>query len=416
MPSQIIKNTYISRLQRFTDSVTLNGPDRVPVIPINVHFFDTIQASLSHEDAMYKMNERYKIWKDFVLQYGFDMAPVMGTFPAQMLDILGAMTFKWPGGELSNDQPFQYVEQEFMMQDEYDLLLANPTDYTSRVLLPRKAKTLKPLIKMPPIHWMGFDPTMLAAYMADAEISAMLKALIQLGDVYQNWMAIDSHYSQEIEESGFPLTYGIAYGHTAFDLLADYYRGLKGIMLDMYREPDKLLAAIDLFTDMMITSLISDSKKFPGSPRIPIWLHRGQKSFMSQEQYEKFYWPSLRKLLLALVEEEITPIPFLQGDNTVRLPYFTDLPKGKVPLHFDKVDRKIARKTIGNNQCFWGNIPASLLVTGAPQQVKEDVRELIDIFGETGGLIINSSSAIPDEAKPQNVLAMLEAVQEFGKK
>jgi hypothetical protein len=29
-------------------------------------------------------------------------------------------------------------------------------------------------------------------------------------------------------------------------------------------------------------------------------------------------------------------------------------------------------------------------------------------------LIIDSASAIPDEAKPENVLAMIEAVHEFG--
>lgn len=407
---------YYARHQRFIDSVALSGPDRVPVIPIAVHFFDTIQASLSHQDAMYRLEERYRVWKDFVLQYGFDMAPVMGTFPAQMLDILGATNFKWPGGELASNLPFQYVEREFMLQEEYDLLLANPADFTSRVLWPRKARTLAPIGKMPPIQWLGFDPTMLAAYMADAEMVTMLKALIQLGEVYHDWMVLDAQYSREVEEAGFPLTYGIAYGHTAFDLLADYYRGMKGIMLDMYRAPDKLLAAIDLFSDMLIKYLIEGSKLVPGNPRIPIWLHRGQRSFMSQQQYEKFYWPSLRKLLIALVDAGLTPIPFLQGDNTVRLPYFAELPKGKVPLHFDIVDRKIARKIIGTTQCFWGNVSASLLVTGTPQEVKDEVRDLIDIFADTGGLIIDSSSAIPDEAKPENVMAMLESAQEYGKK
>jgi uroporphyrinogen-III decarboxylase len=404
----------MSRQQRFVDAVTLQGPDRVPVIPINVHFFDALQAGLSHEAAMYRLQERYRVWKDFVLEYGFDMAPVMGTFPAQLLDILGATYFKWPGGQLSSHQPFQYVEQEYMLQEEYPRLLADPADFTRRVIWPRKAKALVPLAKMPPAHWMGFDPAMLAAYMADHEMVAALQAMIRMGEIYHDWMILDRQYASEIEEAGFPLTYGVGYGHTAFDLLADYYRGLKGIMLDMYRVPDKLLAAIEVFTDMLIASLISDAKRVPGNPRIPIWLHRGQRSFMSQEQYEKFYWPSLRKLLIALVDAGLTPIPFLQGDNTVRLPYFTELPKGKVPLHFDVVDREAARKVIGDYQCFWGNVPASLLVAGTPSQVKEDVKNLINLFGDTGGLIIDSSSAIPDEAKPGNLVAMLEAVHEFG--
>jgi hypothetical protein len=42
-------------------------------------------------------------------------------------------------------------------------------------------------------------------------------------------------------------------------------------------------------------------------------------------------------------------------------------------------------------------VPASLLCTGTPQQVKDDVKKLIDIVGDNGGLIIYSSVGIPDE-------------------
>lgn len=135
---------------------------------------------------------------------------------------------------------------------------------------------------------------------------------------------------------------------------------------------------------------------------------------MSPEQYEIFYWPGLRRLTFALVDAGLTPILFFQGDYSSRLPYLAELPQGKVPLHFDRIDRQKALETIGGKQCFWGNIPASLLVTGKPEQVREDVRQLIDLFGDTGGLIIDCASGIPDEARPENVAAMIEATLEMG--
>ena len=46
-------------------------------------------------------------------------------------------------------------------------------------------------------------------------------------------------------------------------------------------------------------------------------------------------------------------------------------------------------------------------------QVKEDVKELIDMFGPKGGLIVDGTVGIPDEAKPENVQAMVEAVREY---
>ena len=63
---------------------------------------------------------------------------------------------------------------------------------------------------------------------------------------------------------------------------------------------------------------------------------------------------------------------------------------------------------------FWGNVPAGLMVVGTPEQVRDDVKELIDIFGDNGGLIIDVSTGIPDEAKPENVAAMVETAFEYG--
>ncbi|MCJ7733226.1 MAG: hypothetical protein MUP11_01645 [Anaerolineales bacterium] len=406
------KGLYSLRTKRFEDAVSLKGPDRVPVIPIGVQFFDTIQAGLSNKQAMYETERRYQIWQSFVSEYQFDMAPAIGCFPAGLLESIGAKHYLWPGGGLSDQLPFQYVEKEYMLQEEYDQLLADPADFTCRVIWPRKSKLLEPAGKLPPLHWFGLDPLLLGAYLTDPEMLVALEGLIQMGRKYQEWVEIDTRYSGEIEGAGYPITYKSAYGHTAFDILADYYRGLRGIMLDMYRVPEKLLAAIDLFTDMEIDWTIADAEYY-GNPRVPLWLHRGQDSFMSPEQYERFYWPSLQKLILALVEAGLTPIAYFQGDNTSRLPFMAELPAGKVPLHFDIIDRKKAREIIGGKQCFWGNVPSSILVTGTPQQVKEDVRELIDLFAETGGLIIDSSSGIPDEAKPENLSAMVDTILEL---
>ena len=46
------------------------------------------------------------------------------------------------------------------------------------------------------------------------------------------------------------------------------------------------------------------------------------------------------------------------------------------------------------------------MCTATPQEVKDDVKELIDLFGDTGALIIDSTQGIPDEARPENVLAL----------
>jgi hypothetical protein len=54
-----------------------------------------------------------------------------------------------------------------------------------------------------------------------------------------------------------------------------------------------------------------------------------------------------------------------------------------------------------------------LLCTGSAQQFKDDVKSLIDV-GDTGSLIIDGNQGIPGEAKPENVIAMWVAVNEYG--
>ena len=152
-----------------------------------------------------------------------------------------------------------------------------------------------------------------------------------------------------------------------------------------------------------------------GNPRVFIPLHRGSGGFLSNEQFAEFYWPGLKKLILALVDAGLTPMPYLEGDYSPRLEFLTELPAGKVLGHFDVVDIKKAKEVIGDVMCFWGNVPASILVTGKPQQVKDYVKKLIDTFGDNGGLIIDGAvDGVPPESKPENVEAMVETVFEYG--
>ena len=83
-------------------------------------------------------------------------------------------------------------------------------------------------------------------------------------------------------------------------------------------------------------------------------------------------------------------------------------------MHYQDVDRKLAKKLLGDICCFWGNVPSALMCTGTPEQVKDDVKELVDIFGDNGGLVIDSTIGIPDESKPENVQALTDTVHEYG--
>ncbi len=63
----------------------------------------------------------------------------------------------------------------------------------------------------------------------------------------------------------------------------------------------------------------------------------------------------------------------------------------------------------------WGNIDCrTLLVKGTTDEVRKNVRETIDIAGPGGGYIMTSSNSIHSNVKPENYMAMMETLREYG--
>ena len=407
---------YLAREKRFYDAVSLRKPDRVPVASLAA-FFVTRYAGLTNAEAMSDYERMANAWLASTKKLNWDMAPPpFVAFPAPVMELLGLRTFIWPGKHLPPNLPYQFVEKEYMLADEYDEFLANPSDFVVRKMMPRMSETLEPLGMLPPLHWFSSGYTLIilfATMMGVPPIAGMLKKLIQVGEEMNKVNAIQGKLIQDLAEAGYPLiTY--AFAEAPFDWVSDMFRGMRGVMSDMYRQPDKLKAAIDVFTPFAIQSSLM-AAQMSGNTRIFIPLHRGAGGFMSNKQFEEFYWPGLKKLMMTLIEHGLLPMPFLEGDYTPRLQYLAELPPGKVLGHFDVVDLKKAKEMIGNVMCFWGNIPAGMLVTGRPQQVKDYVKQLIDIFGDTGGLILDGAvDGIPPESKPENVEAMMETALEYG--
>jgi uroporphyrinogen-III decarboxylase len=198
-----------------------------------------------------------------------------------------------------------------------------------------------------------------------------------------------------------------------YDLLPDMLRGMRGSMLDMYRQKDKVLQVCEETLLPMCIEKGTVGAAQRKNKKVFIPLHRGAEGFMSIKQFETFYWPTFKKLLLALIDAGLTPLPFLEGDYTSRLKYFLELPKGKIICHFDSTDIFKAKEILGGHVCIQGNMPASLLQSGTPDLVKEYTRKLIDVVGKDGGYIMSCRSSM-DEADPALVKVWIDYTKEYG--
>ena len=134
---------------------------------------------------------------------------------------------------------------------------------------------------------------------------------------------------------------------------------------------------------------------------------------MSLEQFKTFYWPTLRKVMVGLIDEGCVPMPLFEGNYTSRLEIIKDIPEKKAIYWFETVDIRQAKEVLDGIACFRGNVPVTLLYTGTTQQVKDYVKELIDVVGNGGGLMVDCGIWF-DEAKHENVKAMVDFTKEYG--
>jgi uroporphyrinogen-III decarboxylase len=218
-------------------------------------------------------------------------------------------------------------------------------------------------------------------------------------------------YGVDMAANGFPGFFG---GGTKapFDMIGDTLRGTKGMIIDMYRQPKKVLRACEQVTPLLIKMGVS-AAKMNGAPVVFIPLHKGADGFMNDEQFKKFYWPSLRDLIIGLIDEGCCPFPWAEGGYNTRLKYIGDVPKGKVVWGFDTTDMAKAKAALKDIACVSGNMPIAQLAVGNPAEIKATVKKLIEDCAPGGGYIMMSGAVI-ENLPPANIHAFIDATKEYG--
>jgi uroporphyrinogen-III decarboxylase len=300
-----------------------------------------------------------------------------------------------------------------MKADEYDAVLDNPEDYVFRTYIPRVYRKLEAFTQLPPLMSLLSSIGATADFVAP-KVAAAFETFFKAGREVAKTTALVDAFEKEMAGLGFPSSGG-AGTSAPFDRVSDFLRGMRGSMLDMYRQPDKLLRLLQAEEKLLLQQIETTASKVKkgGNPRLFIPLHRGADGFMSPKQFEVYYWPGLKKVILALVDAGLTPFIFFEGSYTERLEYLRELPRGKVVAWFDKTDMFKAKEVLGDTVCIMGNMPSSMLSVGTPQEVKDYSKKLIDVVGAGGGFIMSGGTGIAD-AKPELVKSWIEYTKEYG--
>jgi hypothetical protein len=409
------EEAYRQRTRRVADVIQLKVPDRVPVVP-SFGMFPALDNGMTVEQVMFDYDRAREAWMKTLVEFEPDLFTGPGyALPGRVMEVLQYRQLRLPGREVSPNHVFQFVEDEYVKADDfYDHFLEDPSDFMLRIYLPRICGSLEPLKDFPPLTtWFGYYLSIITNLipLGRPEISGALEALLKAGAEALAWGSKLAKTGKEITSMGYPTMRG---GSAAapFDIVSDWFRGTRGAMLDMYREPEKMIRVMEKLVPILVR-LGSTQAKIGGNPVVGLMLHKGPEGFMSLDQFKTFYWPTLRDVMIGLIDEGCVPMPLFEGDYTSRLEVIQDIPRGKALYWFERVDIHKAKGILGDRVCFRGNVPVALLVTGTPEKVKDYVKTLIDVVGKEGGLMVDCGIWF-DEARHENVKAMVDFAKEYG--
>jgi hypothetical protein len=401
---------YEEREKRIRDAIYLKQPDRIPLF-----IFGNPRAhyNLPNSAAYYDPSAWRKALIKEVLNLEPDMASGSFSTSGETLSLLDVRNKRWPGGPLPPDYEYQAVEGEWMKEDEYDIFLKDPSDFIIRYYLPRLYGSLAPLTKLPPISLMmhGFDA--MVAMFSTPEFRKLARTLDKAGRELRKFREAMGNLQEDMVSLGFPpFSHSGGAGIAPFDFLSSFLRGMKGSMLDIYRQPDNVIKACEAILERNIARAIPANPNTRGNPKrvfIPLW--RGDKSFMSKKHFETFYWPTLKKSMLASIDLGYVPNPVFEAHFGDRLECMLELPKGKAVASVEHMDVVQAKEILGGHTCIIGSVPKSLRYS-SPKEVLAYYKDLIKKCGKGGGLML--MVALPHNISAKEQKEMVNKIKEYA--
>lgn len=298
--------------------------------------------------------------------------------PADTIFIMG-MQARLPGRELGEDELYQFVEKDFFEdENEYDRILQMGWQAYYGMHLCR--------IQVPP-----------------------LKGPAELVQRYQLLGARSGKSIGHFLEKGIqPIMY--AAGAPVFDTLS-LIHSMEPFIMDLVLIPGKVMDVVNAATPVVIEQTLETLRQSRGN-RVGLYAMRSSATFISPAMFEEYAWPPLKRMIEAFWKAGAVTVIHCDGNWLPMLKYFLEAPKGSVHFEFDgDTDLFKAYDIIGGWHSMRGDVPASMLAFGTPDEVRTYCEKLVTEIGIRGGFMLGSGCEVPLNAKLENVKAMMETVR-----
>lgn len=202
-----------------------------------------------------------------------------------------------------------------------------------------------------------------------------------------------------------------------------FLRRMDNFLMDLVAEPEKVEALLDALIECHLAALektcgavgdVADIIRFGDD------LGANNGPFMSPKTYRQLFKPR-HSVLCDYVHQHSTMKTFLHSCGSIRA-LMPDLIEAgydvinPVQTTCNGMEADGLKADFGKDICFWGGgcDTKNVLPSGTPQEVKDHVKRRLELFMPGGGFVFNTVHNILPEVPPQNIVAMHEAIEEFG--
>lgn len=202
-----------------------------------------------------------------------------------------------------------------------------------------------------------------------------------------------------------------------------FLRRMDNFLMDLLAEPEQVDRLLDALMARHLAALeqacravgdVADIIRFGDD------LGTNNGPFMSPATYRRFFKPR-HTILCNYVHTHSRMKTFLHSCGSIHalLPDLIEAGFDVInPVQTSCRDMEPDRlkRDFGRDICFWGGgcDTKAVLPCATPAQVKDDVKRRLEIFMPGGGFVFNTVHNILPDVPPQNIVAMFEAIEEFG--
>jgi uroporphyrinogen decarboxylase len=223
-----------------------------------------------------------------------------------------------------------------------------------------------------------------------------------------NDMAVERGLQMGVANPRGPVGFGSLRGPV---VLASLIRGISEFMIDMFDKPEKCHQLLDIATETLLAYL--DMQKKTLGSLAAVFLCDDISGLLSPSLFKEFFVPYTARIF----EEHSDALTIYHCDSQMTNLIGLVPELGARAFHMGFMhDMAELKRTLGGEMCLLGNVhPVEVLMRGTPEQVVEEARRCIEGAAQGGGFGLSSGGVIDRGTPPENIDALIEASERFGK-